>query len=140
HQLRDDPSRADREHLIAGLVASPMPLRPLLLEWFRRSTPAVQRALLEIATRRYYRIRELKHLQTPDDSALLCCVAEFDEPDAQAYLGVAFGDLATVAELTDSVTGRLEARATSSTTAHARGVLDFHLWTDQPLRGIDEVE
>jgi acetyl/propionyl-CoA carboxylase alpha subunit/acetyl-CoA carboxylase carboxyltransferase component len=142
-QLRDDPARGDRERLIAGLVASPMPLRPLLLEWFRHSTVPMQGALLEIATRRYYRIRELKHLQILEDSLLICCVAEFDEPQAQAYLGVAFGDLTTLAQLTDGVVGRLEAIAAardSGAGAGARGVLDFHLWSEEPLRGIDDVE
>ncbi len=140
HQLLDDPERGDRERLIAGLVASPMPLRPVLLDWFRRSPAAMQGVVLETATRRYYRIRDIKGLQIQEDAGLLCCTAEFDEPAAHAYLGVAFGDLRTLGELTGHVAERLDAIAAAGTAERSRGILDFHLWTEEPLRGIDEVE
>ncbi len=140
HELRDDPERGDRERLIAGLVASPMPLRPVLLDWFRRSSAPMQGVVLETATRRYYRIRDLKGLRIQEDAGQLCCTAEFDEPATHAYLGMAFGDLSALAQLTDHVAQRLEVIAASATGERSRGILDFHLWTDDPLRGIDEVE
>jgi acetyl/propionyl-CoA carboxylase alpha subunit/acetyl-CoA carboxylase carboxyltransferase component len=139
--LREDPDRADRSALIDGLVASPQPLRPLLLDWYRRSDARMQGVLLETATRRYYRVRELESLQILGDSGAVCCAAEFDDPSGRVHLGVAFGALDTLADLVDSVCGRLDAVAVDAISSPtARGILDFHLWTDLPLRTIDEVE
>ena len=139
--LRDDPDRPDRSALIDGLVASPQPLRPLLLDWYRRSDTRMQGVLLETATRRYYRIRKLEGLQILGDSDALCCAVEFDDPSGRVHLGVAFGELETLARLVDSISGRLDAVAADGQPERiVRGVLDFHLWTDLPLRSFDEVE
>ncbi len=139
--LRDDPDRGDRAQLIAGLVASPQPLRPMLLDWYRRSDARMQGVLLETATRRYYRIRELKDLQILGEPGGLCCAAEFDEPSGHVYLGVAFGELEALAELVASVSALLDAVAAAGPPGQdRRGILDLHLWTDLPLRTIDEIE
>ncbi len=137
--LRDDPERGDREKLIDGLVASPQPLRPLLLDWYRRSDAAMQGVLLETAIRRYYRIRELKHLQILGDFGARCCVVEFDEPTQRVHLGFAFGELDQLGELVDSVCGQLHRKLVGSEPP-AQEVLDFHLWSNLALHSIDEVE
>jgi acetyl/propionyl-CoA carboxylase alpha subunit/acetyl-CoA carboxylase carboxyltransferase component len=139
--LQADPHRPDRGELIAGLVASPQPLRPLLLEWYRRSDPAMQGVVLETATRRYYRIRDLKSLQILGDPGQLFCAAEYDQPGGHVHLGVAFGALDGLSGLVQSMADRLgDVAADTGLAGEASGVLDLHLWTDLALQGIDDVE
>ena len=62
--LREDPDAADRADRIDRLVACAQPLRAALLRRWRSSDdPRLRRMLLEVYTRRFYRIRELRGLQ-----------------------------------------------------------------------------
>jgi acetyl/propionyl-CoA carboxylase alpha subunit/acetyl-CoA carboxylase carboxyltransferase component len=58
-QLDSHPSDADRDAIVKDLVACPQPLKPTLSATFADASPRLQETLLEIMTRRYYRIREL---------------------------------------------------------------------------------
>ncbi len=58
-ELEADPDPADRERLIRELVNCTQPLKPVLSQRFARASAPLREALLEVMTRRYYRIREL---------------------------------------------------------------------------------
>ena len=58
--LADDPERADRDERIAALVACPRPLAPLIVARMHGAGPAQRRVLLEVVTRRFYRVRTLE--------------------------------------------------------------------------------
>jgi acetyl/propionyl-CoA carboxylase alpha subunit/acetyl-CoA carboxylase carboxyltransferase component len=58
-ELDEEPARPDRDRLIDSLVACPQPLKPRLSQRFAAASPQLKEILLEVMTRRYYRIREL---------------------------------------------------------------------------------
>ena len=58
-RLETDPSPDQRAAIIDQLVRCSQPLKPLLSQRFANEEPALQETLLEVMTRRYYRIRDL---------------------------------------------------------------------------------
>jgi acetyl/propionyl-CoA carboxylase alpha subunit/acetyl-CoA carboxylase carboxyltransferase component len=60
------PHGPDRAVRIAALVECPEPLVALLTPRFSGAAPVDRRAMLEVLTRRYYRIRELQEVETCD--------------------------------------------------------------------------
>lgn len=57
--LARDPYGADRRARIAALVECPQPLKELFAPRFDQATPVVREVMLEVLTRRFYRIRDL---------------------------------------------------------------------------------
>jgi len=57
--LEANPDAADRLDRIEALVACSQPLKPLLSRRFGAAPPHLRQTLLEVMTRRYYRIRDL---------------------------------------------------------------------------------
>ncbi|MCP3973369.1 MAG: ATP-grasp domain-containing protein [bacterium] len=57
--LAAHPDAPDRAAKIEELVSCPQPLKPMLSERFGTASPGLRRTLLEVMTRRYYRIRDL---------------------------------------------------------------------------------
>jgi acetyl/propionyl-CoA carboxylase alpha subunit/acetyl-CoA carboxylase carboxyltransferase component len=62
--LAAEPDGAGRDTHITALVECPQPLKTMLSGWFLASSPALRRALLEVMTRRYYRIRPIERVHT----------------------------------------------------------------------------
>jgi len=60
--LMVDPDGPDREERLAALVAAPQPLLPLLAD--RIGQPGASEPMLEVLTRRYYKIRDLENLRS----------------------------------------------------------------------------
>ncbi len=58
--LASDPMRPDRSDLVDALVACTRPLAPYLSECLRAAGPPLRAVLLEVMTRRYYRMRGLR--------------------------------------------------------------------------------
>ncbi len=58
--LAADPSAPGREDGVRRLVECPQPLQSLYMSRFEGASPAVQGLMLEVLTRRYYRIRTLE--------------------------------------------------------------------------------
>ena len=110
--LAEDPQRADRDERIATLVACPRPLAPLLSGRMREASPALQRALLETMTRRYYRMRALGEFAEAivDGHALL--TADYEHEGRRRHVVAAFAEH-------DVLAGELRACA-----EHARGLPD----------------
>ncbi len=140
-RLRADPDGPDRQRLIDRLVASPQPLRPMLLDWFRRSDPAMRSVVLEAGTRRYYRIRSIECLRVIEDRGRQFCTAEFDEPDGRAHLAVAFGDLVELPDIIARAADHLCAASLDRCgERQERGLLDVHVWSDTPVNSTDEAQ
>jgi acetyl/propionyl-CoA carboxylase alpha subunit/acetyl-CoA carboxylase carboxyltransferase component len=58
-RLAANPTPADRAAIVRELVECPQPLKPTLSARFGGASPQLRETLLEIITRRYYRIRDL---------------------------------------------------------------------------------
>jgi acetyl/propionyl-CoA carboxylase alpha subunit/acetyl-CoA carboxylase carboxyltransferase component len=62
--LEADPDGPERAAHVEALVACTQPLKTLISQRFAGSEPGVRGALLEVMTRRYYRIRDLEDMTT----------------------------------------------------------------------------
>ena len=126
--LREVPARTgrdDRADRLAALVACPQPLRPRLLAWFREGDEAARDVVLEVAARRYYRIRPLEDLRLVDAGAARLAVAEYDHEGRRIHLMIGYAQLDALGRLAADVAGHL-----GQVPASAAPVLDLHLWRE----------
>jgi acetyl/propionyl-CoA carboxylase alpha subunit/acetyl-CoA carboxylase carboxyltransferase component len=68
----------DRALRIATLVDCPQPLAALLSQHFNTADAALRQLMLEVLTRRYYRIRSLQNLRCEEVEGQSCATAEYD--------------------------------------------------------------
>jgi acetyl/propionyl-CoA carboxylase alpha subunit/acetyl-CoA carboxylase carboxyltransferase component len=133
--LRSDPDRADRLTLIDRLVDSPQPLRALLLRrWLRHDGPELRRVLLEVYTRRLYRIRALRDLTVIElDGWQLAC-ADYDLDAIRVHLITAYAPMDHLPALAHTVARHL------GTVGPGRDVVvDFATWRNAPQAHSDAV-
>ncbi|WP_156685537.1 ATP-binding protein [Mycobacterium sp. Marseille-P9652] len=122
--LRDDPDRPDRAARVERLVACPQPLRAELLRGWRDShDPRVRRALLEVYTRRFYRIRDLRAVTVESHDGRLLGVADYDHEGRPVHLVTGYAPLAELPELSAAIAGHL-----AKTDAASDVVADLALW------------
>ena len=133
--LGDDPDGADRSARIDRLVACPQPLRPELLRRWRSSTdPRLRRMLLEVYTRRFYRIRSLRNLQFAEHDGRLLAAADYEVEDKAVHLVTAYAPLAELPELSRAVAGHL-----TTVDAARHVVVDVALWRPEWNADLDTV-
>ncbi|MGA9594727.1 MAG: biotin/lipoyl-containing protein, partial [Acidimicrobiia bacterium] len=95
-QLEHHPNQMDRAAIVKELVACSQPLKPTLSLRFAGASPRLQEALLEIMTRRYYRIRELGPFSTLRIDGIVISTTEYVYEGRRIHLAsthVAFEDL-----------------------------------------------
>jgi acetyl-CoA carboxylase carboxyltransferase component len=80
---REPPARAN---IVSELVACPQPLKPTLSLRFGSASPYLQEALLEIMTRRYYRIRDLGRLTISWSDGFLFATAQYTHEGQAIHL------------------------------------------------------
>ncbi|HSD28246.1 MAG TPA: biotin carboxylase N-terminal domain-containing protein, partial [Vicinamibacteria bacterium] len=85
-QLQGDPDGPDRDALVASLVACPQPLFGLLAGRFEQETRPMRRLMIEVMTRRYYRIRELERIRTWDVRGWVGAAAEYEHEGRRVHL------------------------------------------------------
>jgi len=120
-----DTERAER---IGRLVACAQPLRAELLRRWRGSADAgVRRALLEVYTRRFYRIRELSELKIGEHDGRLLGSADYHYEGRPVHLVTAYARLQELPELSGTIAGHLAALANDSG-AERNVVVDLALW------------
>ena len=116
----DPPRRAD--HMTA-LVNCPLPLRPALLRWFQGGGRRQRDVALEVAARRYYRIRELADFGLVDVDGTRLAVADYAHAGSLFHLTVAYASADELPELATAV-----ARHLVDVAGERAPVLDVHLW------------
>ncbi|MGO8769677.1 MAG: carboxyl transferase domain-containing protein [Mycobacterium sp.] len=122
--LRDHLTDADRAERIGRLVACAQPLRAeLLRRWRGTDDPGLQRALLEVYARRFYRIRELCGLKIGEHDGRLLGTADYDYESRPIHLVTAYARLQELPELSRAIAGHL-----ASVDAGRNVVLDLALW------------
>ncbi|GAA4607334.1 acetyl/propionyl-CoA carboxylase alpha subunit/acetyl-CoA carboxylase carboxyltransferase component [Actinoplanes octamycinicus] len=128
--LHAEPGRADRAERVAGLIACPQPLHGTLVHaWRDHADPALHQALLEVFTRRYYRVAQLTGLRFAEVGGHQVCVADCSE----GYrLITAFLPVADLPRLARAVVADRVADPEPA-------VLDVAAWRDEPDSGEDEV-
>jgi acetyl-CoA carboxylase carboxyltransferase component len=84
--LARDPFGADRQARVNALVECPQPLKELFAPRFEQAAPVVREVMLEVLTRRYYRIRPLGTFTSIDTGDRSVAVAEYTREDRQFHL------------------------------------------------------
>ncbi|MGB8022485.1 MAG: carboxyl transferase domain-containing protein [Candidatus Nanopelagicales bacterium] len=107
--LAEDPHRPDREELVARLVACPQPLREVLLRR-RLTNPGrdMQEVLLEVRARRWYRIRDLRHIRFVEHDGILLCCADYDFEHRLIHVVLVSAPFASILEVGRAIAAHME--------------------------------
>jgi acetyl/propionyl-CoA carboxylase alpha subunit/acetyl-CoA carboxylase carboxyltransferase component len=127
-----DPAR--RAAHMDALIACPQPLRPELLRWFQEGDAREGDLALEVAARRYYRIRDLVDLELIEVDGTRLAVADYAHAGARFHLMVAYAPAREVGALAGAV-----ARHLAETPPELRPVVDAHLWQPGEPDDVDVV-
>ncbi|MEM9514500.1 MAG: carboxyl transferase domain-containing protein [Actinomycetota bacterium] len=114
---------AARTPHIAALVDCPQPLRGLLSARFAEGAPRVRAGVLEVMTRRYYRIRELQTLDIDTVDGVTVLHASYAHDDNPVRLVATQVDVDELDLAASLVSERLQANGAADT------VLDVYLWS-----------
>jgi acetyl/propionyl-CoA carboxylase alpha subunit/acetyl-CoA carboxylase carboxyltransferase component len=121
--LARHPEPNDRARRMAALVACPQPMRPVLLGWFRSGDPAVRDVVLEVAARRYYRIRNLSDLRLVVLGPTRAATAEYDHLGRRFHLVVAYAAVDELAAVMERVATHLREEGDD-----LGPIVDLHVW------------
>ena len=131
--LAANPQAPDVPVKVTELVECPQPLKPLLSSRFGAASPQMQRIMLEVITRRYYRIRDLGPFTTYEANGFLFSAANYDfegRPIQVVSTHLPYQDLLEGARSLHSV---LESFPEDHDV-----VVDIYVWQAQP-RGTPEI-
>ncbi len=130
--LATDPSPAERSERIDRLVECSQPLKTLLSHRFTSASEKERGALLEVMTRRYYRIRRLEDVTVRDCDGLRCVSAEYDHEGLRTHV------ISTHVGLADlPIATRKLATPLSELDAEHEISLDVYAWRDSADAGGD---
>jgi acetyl/propionyl-CoA carboxylase alpha subunit/acetyl-CoA carboxylase carboxyltransferase component len=126
--LRADPDGPGRLDLIRELVSCCQALQAMLVRhwlatWQGAQADAFRTVLLEVVTRRFYRIRDLHGLTVKQEGGHLLCSADYEVNNKEIHLVVAYLPLADLPALATAVAGHLAAVETGR-----KVVVDVHTW------------
>jgi acetyl/propionyl-CoA carboxylase alpha subunit/acetyl-CoA carboxylase carboxyltransferase component len=127
--LAAHPETAPRDELMYSLVACPQPLQNLLTRRFPGSGAELRIFMLEVLTRRYYRIRRLEDFESTTIDGHPFVKAAYDDEGRRVIVVTTFAlyaDFVTAAVALSHFASRFSA-------AHEL-VADFYTWRSEPLR------
>ncbi len=127
-KLRGEPDLAEREALIAALVACPQPLQRLVSARLESETPVMRALLLEILVRRYYRIRDLEEIHVEQASLRARAEAAYTLEGRRVHLLTTHGRLEELPEVLSGLMPRLAVVPSGEDV-----VLDLYLWEEGAL-------
>ena len=96
--LVSDPSRADRDELMAAIVDCPRPLAPLLTASMGTAPPQARRLLVEAMARRYYRVRSLEPFEPIQADGFQALRSHYELAGQQRHLFAAHVELKDLAQ------------------------------------------
>ncbi len=129
-----DPEGPDRQEAVERLVRSPQPQRgPLLRRWLVATDLAFRKVLLEVYTRRYYRIRDLRDLRVDEYDRQLMCVTDYEWENKHIHLIVAYTELSRLPDAARAVAAHLEHAPTDR-----QVIVDLTTWRSGPHRPVEE--
>jgi acetyl-CoA carboxylase carboxyltransferase component/biotin carboxyl carrier protein len=128
------PIAANRDELIRILVACPQPLQNLLSSRFSEADEEMRQLILEVLTRRYYRIRHLENFECSTIEGQTFAYAAYD------YQSTHIMCVTTFARYDD-----FDVAVTNMTHIVRRFpagydiVVDFYLWRSEPLGEVESI-
>jgi acetyl/propionyl-CoA carboxylase alpha subunit/acetyl-CoA carboxylase carboxyltransferase component len=118
-----DPEQRARR--LKALIDCPQPMRPALLRWCQHGDERERDVALEVATRRYYRIRDLEGFEIVGADGTRLGVSEYTLDGRRFHLMVAYA----AAERLPAVAAAV-ARHVAQLPAGLAPILDLHLWEE----------
>jgi acetyl/propionyl-CoA carboxylase alpha subunit/acetyl-CoA carboxylase carboxyltransferase component len=128
-QHPDDPDRSAR---VRSLVQCPHPLMALLPPRFENAPPETRRLMLEVLTRRFYRIRNLENLRTVESQGHCMALAEYDHEGTRIHLLSANAGTAEIPAVIDALRPMIESVPAGDAVA-----VDLYIWDPVPSGDAD---
>ena len=126
------PNGLDRDERLRALVECPYPLMKLFKSRPDRSSPPLRSLMLEVMTRRYYRMHNLADFRTFDIEGQRCASAVYGHNGARVYLVAGSTEAADLAGTLASIRPAIAAAPEGLDV-----VIDLHAWWSEPPSDID---
>ena len=126
------PDGLDRGERVHALVECPYPLMKLFKDRQDRSSPALRSLMLEVMTRRYYRMHNLENFQTFEIEGERFASATYGHAGGRTYLVAGSSEATDLAGTLASVRPVIAAAPEG-----LEVVIDLHAWWSEPPSDID---
>ena len=136
-ELCDQPAPDRQRDLADRIVWFPMPMRARIRDWYRDADETARARLLEVRTRRFYRIRDLMRMRCEMLGGHLTCLADYHEPGQDGppvHLVTAYVPIADLPAFARAVAEHLTGLAPDQPV-----VVDVESWRDEPLLPDEEM-
>ncbi|HET7150251.1 MAG TPA: biotin carboxylase N-terminal domain-containing protein [Candidatus Acidoferrum sp.] len=122
--LAAHPEADDRHERLRALVECPQPLLRLFADHFASADPALQQLMLEVLTRRYYRIQTLLDVRSSGANGQQCVSAEYEEKEKRIHLFTTHAEFSQLRESARALFPLIE-----SVPADHDVVIDLYVWS-----------
>ena len=119
------------------IVWFPLPMRARLRDWYRDADETARARLLEVRTRRYYRIRDLTGMRCETFGKNLTCLADYLEPGQggpPVHLVAGYVPIADLPSFARAIAPHLSALAPDQPV-----VVDVESWRTEPFLPAEEM-
>jgi acetyl/propionyl-CoA carboxylase alpha subunit/acetyl-CoA carboxylase carboxyltransferase component len=133
--LTQNPGAPDRSERIRSVLQCSQPMLARLLARLENAPPETRRLLLEVLTRRFYRIRSLENLSTLESKGRCMAVGEYDHDSTRIHLVSADTPFSETAATLREILPRL-----AEVPANDDAAIDLYALNPAPLGDPDETE
>ena len=136
-ELCGQPAPDRQRDLADRIIWFPLPMRARLRDWYRDADETARARLLEVRTRRYYRMRDLTQPRCETFGGHLTFLADYSEPGQSGppvHLVTAYVPIADLPSFAQAVAKHLSGLA-----ADQPVVVDVESWRNEPLLPDDEM-
>jgi acetyl/propionyl-CoA carboxylase alpha subunit/acetyl-CoA carboxylase carboxyltransferase component len=133
--LAAHPDAADRHERIRALVECPQPLLRLFADRFTTADSALRQLMLEVLTRRYYRIQTVIEVRSYGVNGQQCVLAEYDEEGRRVHLFTTHAESSRLGE-----SARVLFPLMEKVPADHDVVIDFYVWHPVALSDPDATQ
>ncbi|MBL8144453.1 MAG: ATP-grasp domain-containing protein [Acidobacteria bacterium] len=125
HVMRD-PDSPDREARIQALVDCPLPLGGLLSGRFEDAAPVLRQIMLEVLTRRFYRIRGVGQCDTHEIGGRSLCLGRYEHDGQHLHLVASHARWAELPAALEAMASVTDGRPTDDA-----ALFDVYVWRDE---------
>jgi len=136
-ELCGKPAPDQRRDLADRIIWFPLPMRARLRDWYRDADETARARLLEVRTRRYYRIRDLMGLRCETFGGYLTCLADYFEPGQSSppvHLVAGYVPIVDLLSFARAIAPHLD-----TLPADQPVVVDVESWRKEPLLADEEM-
>jgi acetyl/propionyl-CoA carboxylase alpha subunit/acetyl-CoA carboxylase carboxyltransferase component len=130
--LASNPAGADRQERVDRLVDCPQPLATLLMARFGEASAPMRQLMLEVLTRRYYRLRGVRNVETVTRADRAFTTLDLGGGERAFHVVTAHAEFEDAAGILESGRPLIERYPADEDLA-----LDLYLWWEGPLGDAD---